>query len=197
MLTGVLVLLLGVIALLAIPATLTFRVTWREALHRDITLGWAFGLVHARIANDKTGVSPTEAQAGRQETARRQRSSGNKLNVFAAVRQKGFRQRIIRFVGDVWRAVHKRDVRLRVRLGLGDPADTGQLWALIGPMSGLLANVPDASISVEPEFLDATIELDGSGNIRVIPLQLVYLTAALLLSPQVWQGFRQIRTPGR
>jgi hypothetical protein len=41
--------------------------------------------------------------------------------------------------------------------------------------------------------MDATFELDGSGSIRIIPLQLIVLTLALLLSPPVWQGIRQMR----
>jgi hypothetical protein len=197
MLTGAVIVLMGVVALLAIPITLTFHIGWRQAFANDITLQWAFGLVRARIRTDKpTGVHSVNELA-ELKTARPRRSFRKQWHVFAAVRHKGFRQRVIRFVGDLWRAVHKRDVRLRVRVGLGDPADTGQLWAILGPISGLLANVPDASITVEPEFLDATIELDSSGSIRLIPLQLVYLMSALLLSPHVWQGISQMRKPGR
>lgn len=193
MLAGALVVLLGLTALLAVPVTVTFHVTWPEVFDNDIRLQWAFGLVRKRFPTGKAAIPPTEDPRGKHITPRPQRSSGKKLNVFAAVWQKGFRQRVIRYIGDLWRAVQKRDVRLHVRLGLGDPADTGQLWAVLGPISGLLANVPDASIRLEPEFQDATVELDSSGFIRLIPLQLVYLTAALFLSPQVWQGLRQMR----
>ena len=192
MLAGLLVVLLTVIALLAIPITVTFRVAWRGAFENDIRVEWAFGFVHKRLPTGKTAGPPTEDvhQTGPK------RPSDKKFNAFAAIRQKRFRQRVIRFVSDLWRAVHKQDLRLRARLGLGDPADTGQLWALLGPISALLANVPDASIRLEPEFQDEMIELDSSGIVRLIPLQFVYLTAALLLSPPVWQGLKQMRTPG-
>ena len=106
---------------------------------------------------------------------------------------KPFRQRVFRFIRAVWRAIHKQDLRLRMRIGLGDPADTGQLWALVGPLSGLLANNREASIEIEPEFFDAIFELDSSGSIRIIPLQLLYLAVGLLLSPSVWQGIREMR----
>ena len=191
MLNGVLVVLLGVIALLAIPLTLTFRIATRQVFDNDIRLRWAFGLVRMRIPAGKTEAPSTETGEAKRKPTRRKLTSRRKSKVFGAVRQKGFRRRIIRFVGDLWRAVHKQDVRLRVRVGLGDPADTGQLWAVLGPVSGLLASVRDASISIEPEFVDATIELDSSGSIRVIPLQLVYLTVGLLLSSQVWKGLRR------
>jgi Protein of unknown function (DUF2953) len=99
----------------------------------------------------------------------------------------------MRFVRDLWHVVHKKDVVLRVRIGLGDPADTGQLWAIVGPVAGVLANIQEALIDIEPEFRDATFELDSSGTLRVIPLQVLYMTVALLLSPPVWQGIRQMR----
>lgn len=111
----------------------------------------------------------------------------------AAVRYKPFRKRVIRFMRDCWRAIHKQDLTLRVRIGLGDPADTGQLWAVIGPLSATLATVEQASIAIEAEFIEAVFELESSGNIRVVPLRLIALTAGLLLSPPVWQGVSRMR----
>ena len=100
-------------------------------------------------------------------------------------------------MSDFWHAVRKRHVSLHIRIGLGDPADTGQLWAVVGPVAGVLATIQEASIEIEPEFFDTTFELDGSGNIRLIPLQMIYLIVALLLSPAVWQGISKMRTAGR
>ncbi|MDX1697383.1 MAG: DUF2953 domain-containing protein, partial [Thiohalobacterales bacterium] len=115
----------------------------------------------------------------------------------AAIRQKSFRRRIIRFAGDIWRALHKSNLSLQIRLGLGDPADTGRLWAVVGPVAGILSNTREASIEVMPEFLESTFEMGGSGEIRVIPLQMIYLTAGLLLSPPFWQGIRRMRAVDR
>jgi len=193
-LTGVLAFLLSLLALLAIPVSLTFHVSWQQDLQNDIRLKWAFGLVRMRIAPDRSGESSPEGEKVQQKIARSGRAPGKERNVFAVIRQKRFRQRIIRFVSDLWHAIHKKNVNLRARIGLGDPADTGQLWAMLGPMAGMLASIQEVSITIEPEFLDTTIELDGSGSIRIIPLQIIYLTTAMLLSPPVWRGIRQIRT---
>lgn len=193
MLTGLTAFLLLLIALLAIPVTLTFEVSWRQVLHSDIKLRWAFGLVRVTIPPIEPGKPATEGEEPGQKVGRHERSPSKKHNIFAVVRQKKLRRRIFRFLGDFWHAIHKKDLSLRVRIGLGDPADTGQLWAVCGPVAALLANVRDVSIDIEPEFLDAIFELDSSGSLRIIPLQLVYLTVALLLSPPVWQGIRTIR----
>lgn len=98
----------------------------------------------------------------------------------AAIRQPAFRRRILRFVSDVWHAIHKKNVRLLLRLGLGDPADTGQLWAVLGPLSGMLARLRDIRIAIEPDFLDSRLEVDSSGTIRMIPLRLAIIVLGLL-----------------
>jgi len=196
MLTGVLVILLFLIALLAIPVTLTFRMSRPRVFRDDTLLEWAFGLVRVRIPVSEPKVPSSGGDKSKRKTDRSRRSSGKRTNAFAAIRLKPFRRRIIRFVSDLWRAVQKKDISLRVRVGLGDPADTGQLWAIVGPIAGLLASVQGAVIAIEPDFYDSTFELNSAGSIRLIPLQLIYLTIALLLSPQVWQGIVRMRTGG-
>ena len=190
MLTGLLVFLLVLTALLAIPVTVLFRLSWPDVQENDVHLQWGFGLVRVRL--------PTKpSESGRTEKQRPTRPTPEERNVWAAIQQARFRRRVLRFVGDVWAAIHKHDVRLRMRIGLGDPADTGQLWAAIGPVSGVLASVRTVAIEVEPEFQDETLELAGGGRIRIVPLQLLYLAAALCLSPSIWRGVQAMRTsPG-
>lgn len=193
MLTGVVAFLLMLVALLAIPLTLTFRVSWQQEFRNDIRLHWAFGLVRVRLSPPQTGAPAPEGEGREQKIKPAGRSPGKQLHVLAAIRQRRFRRRIARYIGAMWRAVHKKDVSLRVRVGLGDPADTGQLWAIVGPVAGLLASVREASISIEPEFIDTTLELDSRGSLRIVPLQMIYLSAALFLSPSFWQGIRRMR----
>ena len=188
--------LLLLIAILAIPVTFTFDVSWRDAVRNDSRLEWAFGLVRVKIPSSEPKAIAPEQKETEKKSGGSRRSSREKWNVAAAVRLRGFRRRIIRFVRDAWQAVRKNDLRMRVRIGLGDPADTGQLWAVVGPVAAVMANAREASITVEPDFFNSTFELDGSGSVRFIPLQMVYLTGALLLSPPFWQGIRQMRRAG-
>lgn len=196
MLTGVVVFLLLLIALLAIPITVTFQLSWRQVFQNDIKLQWAFGLVRVRIRPRQPKLPSPKGEEPEQRIGRIERTLLKKQNVFAVVRQKKIRRRIIRFINDMWHAVRKKNLSLRVRVGLGDPADTGQFWTLLGPVAGILSSVQEASIIIEPEFIDMTFELDSSGSIRVIPLQMIYLTVALLLSPLIWQGIKQMRIVG-
>lgn len=192
MLTGTVIVLSLVVILLAMPVTLTYQFSRKEALSADLRLEWAFGLVRADVSPDLSKPRPKKPKADRKKAARK----GGKKNVMAAIRQRSFRQRIFRFVSDLWRAVHKKNVELLVRLGLGDPADTGQLWAVLGPLSGMLAQLREIHIAIEPDFGDATLEVDSSGTIRVVPLQIVGIALGLLLSPPFWRGIVSMRTAG-
>jgi hypothetical protein len=187
------VVLLLIIALLAIPVSLTYQLSWHQAFQSRMTLRWLFGLVRIQLSPSQPRAA-TAKKKKRPAKAAKRKPGANPANVFAAARQKAFRQRIMRFVQDIWHAIRKRDLNLHIRLGLGDPADTGQLWGFVGPMAGMLANTQTASITIEPDFYAATIELDSSGNIRVIPLQMVILAVGLLLSPPIWRGIKQMRT---
>jgi len=197
MLTGMVIFLLLLIVLLAVPVTLTFKMSWQQVFQSDVKLFWLFGLVRVHLPSFQSKATPQEGVELVQEIDRLEQLPHKKQNVFAFFRQKAFRQRIIKFIIDLWHAVHKRNVSLRVRLGLGDPADTGQLWAVIGPVAGMLSNAKEASIEIVPDFFDIAFELDSSGNIRLIPLQIIYLIIGLLLSPAIWQGVKRMRIVGK
>lgn len=193
MLIGAAAFVLILIALLAVPVTLRFRIHWRETLQDDVRLIWGFGLVRFRIPLKKEAAAPQERDQGWRPAKKRRAPSRRKANVLGALRIRSFRRRMVRFAGDLWRSVQKKDVRLRLRVGLGDPAETGWLWAVAGPIAGFAAMLRDISIRLEPEFLEPTFELDTSGTIRLIPIYAIVLTLLLLLSPAFWRGMRQLR----
>mgnify|MGYP001066754637 CR=1 FL=1 len=178
--TAIVTLLL--LTLLAVPLTLRFRLTRYETIEGEVTLQWLFGLVNITLSKPQP----------HHETKKPGRAQGNKassqLKLARALQQKSFRDRIFKFAADIWHAIKKGNFRLYLRLGLGDPADTGQLWAVIGPLSGLLFALEDAEIEIEPDFMESTFELESQGNIRIIPLQLITLTLGLIFSPTIWRG---------
>ena len=126
--------ILGLLAILAIPLQLAFRVERVAALSGQVTIRWLFGLVRVRIPIplQRAPARPEAAPARTRPT--RNRGAG-RFNPFAALRLPEFRRRVYRFAGDLLRSTHMHQLCLRMRLGLGDPADTGRLWALVGPLS--------------------------------------------------------------
>jgi hypothetical protein len=201
-LIGAAAVLLVLIVLLAIPVTLRFNISWDGTLQQDVRVVWAFGLVRLRIASapssgDARAEGRPKKRLGRTRPRRRRerREAGRekRADVVRALRVRRFRRRLRRFIRTLWRSFHKDDIKLRIRIGLGDPADTGQLWALLGPISALLAIVREISVSLVPEFQEATFALDTSGKIRLIPGRLVVVVIALFLSPSFWLGMKTLR----
>jgi hypothetical protein len=195
-LIGAVIFLSLVVILLAMPVTLTYQLSWKQALSANLRLNWAFGLVRADVSPDPAKHETDKPEAARKNAGWWSRSKGKKSNFAAAIRQPAFRRRMLRFVSDLWRAIRKKNVRLLVRLGLGDPADTGRLWAVLGPLSGMFSRSRDIRIAIEPDFFDATLDVDSSGTLRMIPLQLAIIALGLFLSPAVWRGIMLMRTSG-
>lgn len=193
MLVGVALFLALLISLLAIPITLDFKFAWHQALEQNVRMRWAFGLVNVRIPSAGARDGSEKAVPSRKKRGAA-RSSRGPRHVLAAVRDGRFRRRILKFARDLWQAVRKQSIFLRLRIGLGDPADTGRLWGVIGPIAGMLSTVRDAKIQIEPEFFDPAFEMDTSGSIRVVPLHILGLVLGLLLSPSVWRGVRILRS---
>ncbi|MFO7593763.1 MAG: DUF2953 domain-containing protein [Pseudomonadota bacterium] len=181
-------LLLSIIALLTIPVALSFQLTWQQAFHGSLKVNWLFGLVRIPVTLPITGTAKTKGQ-----TRHKSRAPRKKQNLGNLFRQKPLRRRAFRFIRDFWRAIDKRGLSLHLRVGLGDPADTGQLWAFVGPLAALASNTREASIRFEPDFFDTAFEMQSSGEIRFVPLYLIYLTLGLLLSAPVIRAIKQSR----
>lgn len=188
MLTVLGLLLLFLIALLATPVTLSFQLSWRQAFHGSLRVNWLFGLVRIPVTLPITDTAKAKGQ-----TRHKGRAPRKKQNLGNLFRQKPLRRRAFRFIRDFWRAIDKRGLSLHLRVGLGDPADTGQLWAFVGPVAALASNTHEASIRFEPDFYDNTFEMQSSGEIRLVPLYLIYLTLGLLLSSPVLRVIKQSR----
>lgn len=193
----VIAVLLGLLAfLLAVPVDVAFRFAGIEAFAGQITLRWLFGLVRFRIRIPrvtkpepaKPGPEPKAAEAREKPEAR-----GRRANVLAVLRQAAFRRRVYRFVKDLVRVAHAHELYLRVRLGLGDPADTGRLWAFVGPLNALAQNLPNTEVRVEPEFIDPVFEFEARGRFLLIPLQFIVLAIAFALSPPSIRAWRTLK----
>jgi hypothetical protein len=179
--------LFGLLVLaLAVPIDVAFRFEDIEAFKGQIKIRWLFGLVRFRFtlpAAAKSKHRKPEPEPQVAEAPKKPKARGRRANVLAALRQAAFRRRAYRFVKDLLRAAHAHEFYLRLRLGLGDPADTGRLWAFVGPLSVLAQNFPNAEVRIEPQFMDAVCEFETHGRFVLIPLQFIALAIAFALSP--------------
>ena len=194
MLSGVVLFLGGVLLFLtllaAIPVRIRYQFAWRVVVDNRVDVSWLFGLVNVSLPTES--VRRQDVPAGAPSSAT-QADSKRGSGALRAFREESFRRRLFRYLGDLWRSVDAENIRLRVRLGLDDPADTGLLWGVIGPVAALLGAAERISVRVEPDFAAETIDVDSSGQIRLIPLRPLVLTAMLGCSPAIWRGLRHMR----
>jgi len=175
-----------VIALLAVPLTVAFSIRRIEDTQGYIRFRWLFGLVRFQLRIPRAAdARPRPAPAPRKKARppRRKRRKGDAASVVSAMGQVAVRRRVYRFLGDLLRATHARDLFCRLRIGLGDPADTGCLWAVVGPVAGMAQNIQAATVRIEPEFMDLVFEMESRGRFRLVPIQFVAIVGAFALSP--------------
>jgi hypothetical protein len=187
--------LLGLVLLvLAVPVDVEFRLEGIEPFTGEVGVRWLFGLVRFRIPGPRVG-KPTPRPEAKPKAARvraRPKARGRHRNVLAALRQAAFRRRVYRLVRDLVRAVHLHRLRLLMRLGLGDPADTGRLWAVVGPLNAV-AQLRNAELRIEPEFMDPVLEFQADGRLLLVPLRLLILAIAFALSPPTIRAWRTLK----
>jgi hypothetical protein len=187
----VLAALLGlVLLLLAVPVGLEFRLAGIEPFTGEVGIRWMFGLVRFRFPVPEVATKTPRPKAAKVRV--RPEPRGRRRNVLAALRQAAFRRRVHRLVGDLVRAVHLQRLRLLMRLGLGDPADTGRLWAVVGPLNAV-AQLGDVDVRIEPEFVEPVLEFKADGRLWLIPLRFLALALGFALSPPAIRAWRTLR----
>jgi hypothetical protein len=181
--------------LLSIPLDITFSIQRYDSFQGRIFIGLMFGIIRLPLPRRaKKGIS---ARRTRKKKEMLKRGLKNIGRVLAMLKSQGFWQRLLRFLKDLYRAMRIHMLSLSVRLGLDDPADTGQLWAFIGPAASFLAGSRIAEINIEPEFTSATFSIDAHGVIRLIPLRFLFIITTFLLSPATLRALWMMGLSGR
>lgn len=177
---------LALLGLLAVPIELVFRVAGVAPLRAQITVRWFFRLVRARIR------LPGARRARPRRKASRRVERRTRFPFAALVRERAFRRRVYRVAGDLVRAIGVERLRVRIRLGLDDPADTGHLWALVGPLGTMVQNLRAAQVLLEPEFSGAAFAFRAHGRVCIVPLRIVAIVVAFALSPASMRAWRTL-----
>jgi hypothetical protein len=180
MLIGSAVLLVCLIALLAIPVDVKFSVRWHERFRARVMIAWMFGLVRLPMPSKPGKPSRQEPSP---KTRRGKALYKGSRSMVTMLRSEGFWPRLLRFASDILNVMQVRVFRLRVRLGLEDPADTGQIWAFVGPLTAILAGASGTDIEIEPDFDRALLSVDGNAELRVIPIRVLVVAVPFIGSP--------------
>lgn len=148
------------VAALAVPVELRVRAILEDELDAGMRVGWLFGLVERE-------VEPGER---RREKTRRSLPSREKLELLL---NKPLRRRVSELFERCRPAVELEVLTGRARIGLGDPAETGQMLGVLQPIIALLSRHPSIELRIEPDWTRAWLTGALRGEARVVPLGLV------------------------
>ena len=137
-----------------------------------LRLVWFFGLVSRGITKGRK--KPKEEKRIAEGKRKRKKRKIKARTIFKILRTRGLLGQIKRLLRDILKCLKIRDLRADFRVGLDDPADTGLLFALIGPTIFFLGSSRVHEIRVQPSFEDeAVFEGYLHGAVRLVPIQLV------------------------
>ncbi len=135
-------------------------------------LAWLFGLVSKEIAKkEKKPEDKKKTVRGKRMPGKRGPGAGTILEI---LRARGLLGQIKLLLKGILRLPRIKDLAADLKVGLGDPADTGLLFALIGPATFFVGSSFPNQIKVQPSFTDEAV-LEGSlhGALRLRPIQLI------------------------
>jgi hypothetical protein len=159
---------------------------------RKLQLTWAAGLISFDLgtrARSRAGSpAPTGAVGAKTRPSRRTRSAAARL--LRLLRSEGFMAASATLLARLLRATHPRGLKVLVALGLDDPADTGQLWAVLGPVSAVLWSTSGGAVTIEPDFSQPRATIAARGRFALIPGQLIWILLSFALSPTLLRAAR-------
>jgi len=193
MLPIIVILLVLLLVLLTVPISVAFRLDRIKEINGQVIFHWFFGLVKFRIGIPRAVKAVTRHPKKTRGKTKKYKPGDKVRVVIALLKQSAFRRHVIRLIKDLLCAAHARDLYLRLRIGLDDPADTGRLWGFLGPVAGIATNLRFAEVLIEPEFMAPALEVESHGELRLIPIQFIALATVFMLSPVTLQAWRRLR----
>jgi hypothetical protein len=152
--------------ILWVPLDIVFDVEVRGRPVFTVSYTWLFGLV-------KRGPRPRVEKEPPSEKPARRRRPDIKL-AFRLLKVRGLLKSFARLIKGVLASFRLTGLAADFRLGLGDPADTGMLFAVIGPAAALLGPGVFERVNLQPSFDDAaSIEGNSHGTARLRPIRLL------------------------
>ncbi|MBA7668114.1 hypothetical protein ES703_76218 [subsurface metagenome] len=157
---------------LCVPLDIVFRLDADGRPRFRMRLVWLFGLVSKEITKAKKKPEEERRVAEGKRKPRKRKIKAR--TILKILRTRGLLRQLKRLLKDVLRRLKIRDLTADITVGLGDPADTGLLFAVIGPATFFLGSSQVHEIRVRPSFKDEAI-FEGylSGAVRLLPIQLV------------------------
>jgi len=169
---------IAIVASLVVILFLVLCVPLDMVLHADVygkpkfrlRFSWLFGLVSKEI----TGKKKKPPDKRRAAKGKKKHGRIDTRVIFRILRTKGVLRRLKELLKDVFSCLKFRELVADFKIGLGNPADTALLFAIIGPATAFLGSSHLHKIRFEPSFGDdAVLEGYSHVTVRLRPIRLV------------------------
>ena len=169
--------------LLIVPIEAEFKFNNLNGSEKTVKLKALFGLLSKTVyTSDKSKISKPKEKA----EVKKEKKSGSGLSKIISLLQNGkFLRKTALTLKKLLSSIKPELKHFHFRLGLNDPADTGIIWGLIGPVSGIFYGFTEKEVVIEPDFLDPALGLDTRGSVSIVPLEILIILIGYLFSPTV------------
>jgi len=170
--------------LLLVPVDLEGRGAFGK--RPEIRIIWLFGLIKMELLeersrgrdrpDEKITEQNTAAEEGQEEISRAEKkaetdgSGWGVQDILSIFQTKGLMKDLKRLLNGLVYAIRIRYLRGCIRIGLQDPADTGQAAGSLWSLAGWLQSLYPVEIEIEPSFCQEVLEGEGQGALRVWPI---------------------------
>ena len=169
---------------ISIPVDMAFDVGGPGAARSRMRVGWLFGLFGKELGRRRK--RPKE-RAPRKE--KKKRSAKPFLSLLMT---KGVARGLLQLCRRILSSIRVRHLDARLRIGLDDPADTGVLYAALWPVLVPLTYNSSTKVRMELSFDEPALDLTARGQIRVIPIQMVWSVLLFALSPTALRAMTRL-----
>jgi len=188
----VLVSLIALVTLfLCIPIELVLHASTQGTPKFSLKLVWLFGLVSRDVR-----------QAGKKTRQKREAEFSGKVGsdwlkrirvTFEILQTKGLLTQLRRFIIRTFKRIQVKELAANLRVDLENPADTGLLFAFIGPVNLLIDYFLSYPIKIEPSFTGESL-LTGYANgvVKVMPIQMTASVIGLALSLPAFRVIKKL-----
>jgi len=173
-----------VIILLSVPVDLVVKVATPEKTKVKLGLRWLFGLVNWEIKPKKKRARKAEISG-----TKPRKKGGQGRTFLTLLGTRGLARQFLKLLQTILHHLDIRGFKVDLHLGLGDPASTGMLFAIIGPP---LTHLAPSSVKLTPSFEEAVFRGEMSGHLRLIPGHLVIDVLGFVFSRPTFRGIKKL-----
>ena len=173
------------IFVLCVPLNVALRADVYGKLRFRLKVSWLFGLVRKDLKKRAKKVAKERYKPEAGKTKLR--------DIIEILRTRGLLSQLKRLVKDILSHSKIRNLFADFTVGLGDPADTGFLFAFAGPAASWLSSSLPCQIRIRPSFEgEGVFEGYSHGVVRLQPIRLVIPALCFVFSPAAMRTMKKL-----